>query len=353
MEKPRNRTRTVNVGTVAVGGGNPVSVQSMTNTLTHDIDGTVEQIRALEQEGCEIIRCAVPDERAVRALPDIISAISIPLVADIHFRADLAVKTAEAGASKIRINPGNIGKDRDIRSVIEKAREKGIPIRIGVNSGSMDSGILKQYGGPTPAAMAESMMKFIRFFEKEKFTDLILSIKSTSIRNTVEANRIIASETDYPLHLGITEAGTRFYGTVKSAVGLGILLFEGIGDTVRVSLSGDPLHEIRAARNILKAAGLRTFGPEIITCPTCGRTTIDIEPIALEIETKTKDMQHIGTIAIMGCEVNGPGEAREADIGVACGKETATLFAAGEPVRKIKADDIVSELLREIESRCS
>ncbi|MFC1479284.1 flavodoxin-dependent (E)-4-hydroxy-3-methylbut-2-enyl-diphosphate synthase, partial [Planctomycetota bacterium] len=331
--------------------GNPVIVQSMTNTFTHEIDKTVEQIHGLEKAGCEIIRCAVPDDRAAEALPEIISGINIPLVADIHFRADLAVKAAEAGAAKIRINPGNIGSDEKVLSVIHAAKDRGIPIRIGVNSGSVDKEILKRYGHPTPEAMTESMMKFIVFFEKENFKDLILSVKSTSVRDTVEANRMLSSETKYPLHLGITEAGTRLYGTVKSAVGLGILLFEGIGDTIRVSLSGNPIHEIEAAQNILKAAGIRRFGPEIITCPTCGRTNIDIEPIALEIEQKTRDFQNINTIAVMGCEVNGPGEACEADLGVACGKETATLFISGKPVRKIKADNIVNELLKEIESR--
>lgn len=353
MESSRSRTKKVRIGDVYIGGGSPVAVQSMTNTCTHDIDTTVQQIRCLEEKGCEIVRCAVPDDRAVQALPEIISAADIPVVADIHFRADLAVKAAEAGAAKIRINPGNIGDEKDLIRVIRAARDCSIPIRIGVNSGSLEADVLERYGHPVPAAMAESMLKFVSVFEKHSFTDLVLSVKSTSVRDTVEANRMLSSETSYPLHLGITEAGTRAYGTVKSAVGLGILLFEGIGDTIRVSLSGDPVYEVESARNILKAAGLRRFGPEVITCPTCGRTQADIEPIALEIEEKTKDVSHISTIAVMGCEVNGPGEAREADIGVACGRKTATLFISGEPVRKIKLENTVEELLREIRSLSS
>jgi len=350
MAEKRRDTKTVLVGNVPLGGGRPVAVQSMTNTPTHDVEATLRQIRALEEAGCEIVRCAVPDERAARALPEVIREARIPVVADIHFRADLAVRAVEAGAAKVRINPGNLPR-KDLARVLRAARAAGVPVRIGVNSGSLDGEILRTYGSPTPEALVESMMRFILLCEKEGFEDLVLSIKSTSVAHTVEANRLLAARTHYPIHIGITEAGTFLYGTVKSAAGLGILLYEGIGDTVRVSLSGDPVREIEVARYILQALRVRRFGPEVITCPTCGRTRVDVERIAREVEEKTRSLATPLTIAVMGCEVNGPGEAREADIGVACGTRTAVLFVRGKEVRKIPVEAVTGELVAEINAR--
>lgn len=347
----RRKSKTVAIGDITIGGESPIAIQSMTNTPTHDIDRTVSQIEALEQEGCEIVRCAVPDERAVKALPDIIKQISIPLVADIHFRADLGVAAIQGGVHKIRINPGNIGNREKINSIIETAKSYGIPVRIGVNSGSLGKDILEKYGHPSGEALAESMLQHVDYFEKAGFDNLVLSVKSTSLAHTINATRLIASKTDYPLHVGITEAGTAIYGSIKSATGLGVLLYEGIGNTLRVSLSGDPLNEVKTAKYILKAWGLRVFGPEIITCPTCGRTKIDVEKIALAVEKETAHMKLSIKIAIMGCEVNGPGEAQEADIGVACGDKNAVLFVQGNKLRTVNADTIVHELLTEIKSR--
>jgi (E)-4-hydroxy-3-methylbut-2-enyl-diphosphate synthase len=323
----------------------------MTNTKTHDIEATLAQIIELEQAGCELVRSAVPDECAAEALPEIISKSSAPLIADIHFRADLAVKAIEAGAAKVRINPGNIGTPEQIKKVIDAAKAHHTPVRIGVNSGSLEKDILEKHGSPTAEALCESTFRHIEYFEQNGFQDLVLSVKSASVETCIQANRILSERTDHPLHIGITEAGTRAYGTVKSAIGLGALLMQGIGDTIRVSLSGDPVNEVQAARHILKASGARLFGPEVITCPTCGRTKMDMEKIALEIEEKTASFPRPVTIAVMGCEVNGPGEAREADIGVACGKTNAVLFVKGEEIRNIEADRIVEELLAEINKR--
>ncbi|MFC1582066.1 flavodoxin-dependent (E)-4-hydroxy-3-methylbut-2-enyl-diphosphate synthase [Planctomycetota bacterium] len=351
MSPKTRKTNTIMVGPVPVGGRHPVVIQSMTNTPTHDVPATLKQIRKLARAGCEIVRCAVPDNRAAKALKTIVSKSPLPVVADVHFRAALAVRAIEAGVAKVRINPGNIGGKAEILKVIRAARKAGIPIRIGVNSGSLEKDLLRKYKRPTPAALAASMLRWVKYFEGKDFTGLILSVKSASLEDTITVNRKLSAKLDYPLHIGITEAGTRRYGTVKSAIGLGVLLREGIGDTIRVSLSGDPVHEITAAQDILKALGLRRFGPEIITCPTCGRTRMQVEKIALEVEKQTRTLDLDIAIAVMGCEVNGPGEAAEADIGIACGNDKAALFVKGKKIRSIPAGRVVSELLSEIKNR--
>ena len=350
MSKRRN-ARTVSIGAVSIGGNSPVAIQSMTNTLTSDTKATLTQITALEDAGCEIVRCAVPDEESIGPFSEICKKAPLPVIADIHFRADLAVKAIEAGADKIRINPGNIGGEKKLKTVLESAASNGIPVRIGVNSGSLEKDILQKHGRPDEHALAESMERYIGFCERAGFTDLVLSIKSTSLAETIEANRLIARQCEYPIHIGITEAGTPQYGTVKSAIGLGTLLLDGIGDTLRVSLSGDPVREIKAAKQILQASGARRFGPEIITCPTCARTRMKVETIAREVEKKVSNLKAEITIAVMGCEVNGPGEAAEADIGIACGKKEAVLFAKGEKVKTIPRDSLLEDFLQEIQQR--
>ncbi len=351
MSITRRKTREISIGNVSIGGTMPIAVQSMTNTSPHDAGKTLLQIKHLKEAGCEIIRCAVPDEAAVEPFAEITENSPLPVIADIHFRADLAVRAIEAGAAKVRINPGNIGGKDKLETVLSSASEHGIPVRIGVNAGSLEQNILEKYSHPSPDALAESMERYISFCEDASFTDLVLSIKASSLVHTVEANRLIAGKTDYPIHIGITEAGTPAYGALKSAVGLGALLLEGIGDTLRVSLSGDPVHEVPVARNILKAAGLRDFGPEIISCPTCGRTHMDVSGIAREVEEKTAFLRQNIRIAVMGCEVNGPGEAAEADIGIACGSSRATLFVRGKKIRQIDSADAVAELVEEIVNR--
>ncbi|MFH1709274.1 MAG: flavodoxin-dependent (E)-4-hydroxy-3-methylbut-2-enyl-diphosphate synthase [Planctomycetota bacterium] len=351
LKTERRVARAVAIGGVLIGHSHPIAIQSMTNIYTHDIRATVAQIKHLEKAGCEIVRCAVPDDRALKALPEIIRRVRLPVVADIHFRADLAVAALEAGVPKVRINPGNIGGREPVKRVLRAALDRGASIRIGVNAGSLEPDILRKHGHPCAAALAESMLRWVEFCESQQFRHLVLSIKSTSLRDTIAATRTIAHATRYPLHIGITEAGTREYGTVKSALGIGILLLEGIGDTVRVSLAGDPVPEIAAARMILKAAGARPFGPEIITCPTCGRTRMDVAAIARTVEDRTRTMRGGFTVAVMGCEVNGPGEAREADIGVACGRDRAVLFVKGERIRTIPARRVVTELMAEIRAR--
>jgi len=346
----RRKSRPLMVGGVMVGGGAPVSVQSMTNTDTRDAAATIAQINRLALEGCEIIRVAVPDHWAAAALPLIIRGIDIPLIADIHFDYRLALMALEAGAQGLRINPGNIGGRSKVAEVAAAARERGVPIRIGVNAGSLEKSLLTKYGGVTPAAMVESAMGHIHILEELNYTDIKVSLKASSIPLMVEAYRSLAGKVDYPFHIGVTEAGTLATGTVKSAVGIGILLSEGIGDTVRVSLTGHPLHEVRVAYDILKALGLRRRGVDLISCPTCGRTQVDLIKLAEETEARLKGLDKPIRVAVMGCVVNGPGEAREADVGIACGKGEGLIFKKGVVVRKVPEEKLVDELIKEIET---
>lgn len=346
--KPRRPTRPIFVGKVQVGGGAPVRVQSMTNTDTRNIPATVAQINALAAAGCEIIRVAVPDAEAAGALPAIRRAISIPLIADIHFDYRLALAAIKAGVDGLRINPGNIGGYDKVKEVVAAARERALSIRIGVNAGSLEKELLARHGRVTAAAMVESAMRHIGMLEALNFTAIKVSLKASDIPLMLEAYRLLASRNDYPLHVGVTEAGTVRYGTIKSAVGIGILLHEGIGDTIRVSLTGDPRHEIRVGYDILKSLGIRQRGVELIACPTCGRTQIDLVKIAGEVEEKLQHLDKPLKVAVMGCVVNGPGEAREADIGIAGGKGVGIIFRKGRLVRKVAEDRLVEELLREI-----
>lgn len=345
----RKQTRQISIGGVKVGGGAPITVQSMTNTFTHEIGATVEQIHRLEAAGCELIRVAVPDAAAVEAISSIKEQISIPLIADIHFDYRLALGAVRAGADALRINPGNIGGAKKVKAVAKLARERGIAIRIGVNAGSLEKEILKRYGSATPEAMVESALRHIELLESFDFHDIKLSIKASDVARTVEAYRLAASKTDFPLHVGVTEAGTLVSGTVKSALGIGILLADGIGDTIRVSLTRDPVDEVRVGFEILKALKIRQRGPDIVSCPTCGRCEIDLVDVVERVEsaliTKTTPVQ----LAIMGCVVNGPGEAREADIGIAGGKGHGVLFKKGKVVRKVPEDRLVETLLEEVE----
>lgn len=346
----RRKTRPVFIGKVQVGGGAPVSVQSMTKTDTRDAVATIAQIKQLALDGCEIIRAAVPDREAAAALPAILKEASIPLVADIHFDYRLALEAIKAGVAGLRINPGNIGGRDKVEEVVKAASEKGIPIRIGVNTGSLEKEVLERYGGITAGAMAESALRHIDILEKLNFFNIKISLKSSNVPLMVDAYRLLADQVDYPFHIGVTEAGTLRSGTVKSAVGIGILLNEGIGDTIRVSLTGNPGHEVRVGYEILKALGLRRRGVELISCPTCGRTRIDLIRIAGEVEERLQSLDRPLKVAVMGCEVNGPGEAREADVGIAGGKGTGLIFRKGEIVRKVPEDRLVDELLKEIET---
>ena len=348
MVKKRKKTCQIHVGPVCIGGTAPVSVQSMTKTDTRDARATLAQIHRLEKAGCEIIRVAVPDEAAAASLPAIVKNSRIPVIADIHFHYRLALKAIAAGVAGLRLNPGNIGSRQKIAAVLEQARDRGISIRIGVNSGSLEKDLRKQYGGPTPEALVESALRSIELFEHLDFTSIKVSIKSPDVVTTVDAYRLLSRKTRYPLHIGITEAGTLFSGTIKSAVGLGILLSEGIGDTLRVSLSADPVEEVRAGFAILKALGLREHGPEIISCPTCGRCQIDVVSLAREIETKLSSQRRPLKIAVMGCEVNGPGEAREADIGIAGSRSKGVLFKHGAIIRRCDKSDLLKEFYREL-----
>lgn len=345
----RKQTRQISIGGVKVGGGAPITVQSMTNTFTHEIGATVEQIHRLEAAGCELVRVAVPDAAAVEAISSIKKQISIPLIADIHFDYRLALGAVRAGADALRINPGNIGGAKKVKAVAKLARERGIAIRIGVNAGSLEKEILKRYGSATPEAMVESALRHIELLESFDFHDIKLSIKASDVARTVEAYRLAASKTDFPLHVGVTEAGTLISGTVKSALGIGILLADGIGDTIRVSLTRDPVDEVRVGFQILKALKIRQRGPDIVSCPTCGRCEIDLVDVVERVEsaliTKTTPVQ----LAIMGCVVNGPGEAREADIGIAGGKGHGVLFKKGKVVRKVPEDRLVETILEEVE----
>ena len=345
-----NSKKQIQVGAVRVGGDAPVSVQSMTNTDTRDAQATLRQIRALADAGCEIVRCAVPDQEAARALETICAQSPIPVVADIHFDYRIALTAIEAGVHKIRLNPGNIGADDRVKAVAQAAARAGIPIRIGVNSGSVEKEILAKFGGPTPEAMVESALYHVSLLHKFDFDDICVSIKSSSVPDTMKAYRLAAARTDYPLHLGVTEAGTEYMGTVKSAAGIGGLLALGIGDTVRVSLTDDPVKEIHAARAILKAVGLAGDGINVVSCPTCGRTRIDLIGIAKEVEQRVASIQGKRLkVAVMGCAVNGPGEAREADVGIAGGDGVGLVFRKGEIVRKVPEEALVEALMEEIQ----
>lgn len=345
----RRKTRQLNIGGVKVGGDAPVTVQSMTNTNTSDIAATVAQINALVEAGCEIARVAVPDMDSANAVGEIKKAISIPLVADIHFDWRLAIACLDGGVDCLRINPGNIGDEDRIRQVVKGAAAQGVPIRIGVNAGSLEKDILARYGHPTPEALVESAMRHISILEEMDFRDIKVSLKASSVPLTVKSYRLLAEQVDYPFHIGITEAGTLFSGTIKSAAGLGILLSEGIGDTMRVSLTGDPVDEVRAGWEILKALELRKRGVTIISCPTCGRLKFNSIAIAREIEARLANVKDSVKIAIMGCVVNGPGEAMEADIGIAGGDGAGMLYIKGVQVRKVKEAEIVKTVLEEVD----
>lgn len=347
---PRARTRSLFVGDVGIGGDNPVRVQSMTNTDTRDVDTTLAQIAALASAGCEIVRLAVLDLEASMALKKICVATPVPLIADIHFDSRLAVQAVEAGVRGLRINPGNIGGADKVDRVVDAARAAGVPIRIGVNSGSVDKDLLRKHGGPTPAAMVESALEHVRLLEERGFDAIKISLKSSSVLGTVAAYRLMAKTVDYPLHIGVTEAGTAMRGAVKSSVGLGILLAEGIGDTLRVSLTADPVEEMLVAWEILRALGLRARGPEIVSCPTCGRTEIGLMELAAAVEDRLRGVEEVFTVAVMGCVVNGPGEAREADIGVAGGRDSGLIFRKGEVVRKVKGRaELLPAFMEELE----
>ena len=342
-------TRQIFVGGVPIGGGAPVTIQSMTNTRTDDVPATVAQIRRLAAAGCQIVRVAVPDLAAAKAVGAIKEQIDIPLVVDIHFDYRLALECVAAGCDKVRINPGNIGGEEKVRLVADACRRKGIPIRIGVNGGSLEKPILAKYGGVTPEALVESAFGHIRLLEKFDFTDICVSLKSSSVPVTMAAYRLMSEKSDYPLHLGVTETGTPRMGILKSAVGIGGLLALGIGDTMRVSLSADPVEEVYAARDILKAAGVRKDGPELVACPTCGRTRIDLIGLANEVEERLKSVDKPITVAVMGCAVNGPGEASAADVGIAGGVGEGLLFRKGEIVKKVPQESLVDELFALIE----
>ena len=344
----RDNTKVIRIGNVAIGGGNPIAIQSMTNTKTEDVEATVTQILALEKVGCEIIRCAVPTMEAAEALKEIKKRIHIPLVADIHFDYRLAIAAIENGADKIRINPGNIGDISRVKAVVDKAKEYNIPIRVGVNSGSLEKNLVEKYGGVTAEGIVESALDKVHIIEELGYDNLVVSIKSSDVLMCVKAHELIAEKCQYPLHVGITEAGTILSGNIKSSVGLGIILHEGIGDTIRVSLTGDPLEEIKSAKLILRTLGLRKGGIEVVSCPTCGRTKIDLIGLANQVEEMVQDISLDLKVAVMGCVVNGPGEAKEADIGIAGGIGEGLLIKKGEIVKKVKEEELLETLRQEL-----
>ena len=350
-EAPRARTRQVKVGNVAIGGGAPVAVQSMTTTMTWDVEATLEQIRRLDEAGCEIVRVAVPDEKSADALPDLVKRSPLPVVADIHFTWKLGLKAIAAGVHKVRINPGNIGGESRVREIVAAAKDRGIPIRVGANAGSLPKEIIAKYGVHDPLGIVEAALIPIGILEKEGFEDIVVSMKASDVSLAVASYRLASKRIPYPLHIGITEAGSSRRGSIKSAVGLGMLLEEGIGDTMRVSLTADPVEEIETAFMILSAVGLRQRGPEVISCPSCGRCDIDLIGLATTVENRVKAL---GTkiplkVAVMGCEVNGPGEARDADVGIAGGLHEGLIFKHGQILRKVKEDVVVDELMKEVE----
>ncbi len=342
-------TKVINIGGVVIGGGNPIAIQSMTNTDTRDVEATVNQIKQLEEAGCEIVRVAVPDMEAAEAIKSIKNKINLPLVADIHFDYRLALKALSNGIDKLRINPGNIGDEQRIKEVVTLARQRKVPIRIGVNSGSLEKEFIESYGRVTAQGLVESALKHISILEKYDFDNIVVSIKSSNVPLSIEAHKLLSSKTNYPIHLGITESGTLWSGSIKSAVGIGAILAQGIGDTIRVSLTGNPVEEIKCAKEILKDLELRKFGIEFISCPTCGRTEIDLISIANEIEKRCFNINKNIKVAVMGCAVNGPGEAKEADIGIAGGKGYGLIFKKGEILKKVKEEYLIDTLMEEIE----
>jgi len=345
----RKITRQIQVGKIKIGGGAPVSVQSMTNTKTADTKSTVEQILQLQDAGCDIVRLAVPNMDAAKNLGNIISAVEVPIIADIHFDYKLALEAINQGVAALRLNPGNIGGAAHVREVVSAAKEKNIPIRIGVNAGSLSRKLLQKYGGATAEALVESALEHVKILEEENFFDIKISLKAHDVPLTLKAYRLISNAVNYPLHLGITEAGTQNTGVIKSAVGIGALLAEGIGDTIRVSLTGDPVVEVKVANEILKSLGLKDYGATLIACPTCGRTTINLPEIAAQVEEKLSTVKKNITVAVMGCIVNGPGEARTADVGIAGADGEGIIFRKGEIVRKVPETELVAELFKEID----
>lgn len=344
----REHTRVIKIGDRVIGGGNPILIQSMTNTKTEDVAATVAQIRKLEAAGCEIIRCTVPDEAAAKALGEIKKRIHIPLVADIHFDYKMAIAAMENGADKIRINPGNIGGREKLEAVVKVAKEKNIPIRVGVNSGSLEKELVEKYHGVTAQGIVESALDKVRMIEECGYDNIVISIKSSDVLMCVEAHKMLAGKTVYPLHVGITESGTVLSGNIKSSIGLGIILHEGIGDTIRVSLTGDPVEEIKSAKLILRTLGLRKGGIEVVSCPTCGRTKIDLISLANQVEDMVADIPLDIKVAVMGCAVNGPGEAKEADIGIAGGIKEGLLIKKGEIIKKVPENELLSTLREEL-----
>ena len=344
----RKMTREVRIGNRVIGNNNPILIQSMTNTRTQDVAATVEQIHRLTAAGCDIIRCAVPDMEAAKALAEIKKQIAIPLVADIHFDYRLAIAAMEYGADKIRINPGNIGAKDRVKAVVDAARERNIPIRVGVNSGSLEKDVLEKYGGVTAEGIVESALMQVNIIEDMGYDNLVISIKSSDVMMCVRAHELIAEKTSYPLHVGITEAGTLISGNIKSSIGLGLILSQGIGDTIRVSLTGDPAEEIKSAKIILRTLGLRTGGVEVVSCPTCGRTCIDLIGLANQVENMVADIPLDIKVAVMGCVVNGPGEAREADIGIAGGNGEGLIIRHGQVYKKVKEEELLSALRYEL-----
>ena len=354
MELPRKQTRQLKLGSVRIGGGAPIVVQSMTNTDTRDVEATLAQIKRLHGVGCEIVRVAVPDETAAKALRAIHDASPVPVIADIHFDYRLALMALEAGLEGLRINPGNIGERKNVEMVVDAAKARGAVIRVGVNSGSVEKRLLDQYGGPTPEAMVESALGHVRILEEHGFYDTKISIKSSSVLNTIECYRLLSQRCDYPLHLGVTEAGGVLRGAIKSSVGMGILLGEGIGDTLRVSLTAAPEEEMTVAWELLRALGLRHRGPEIISCPTCGRTEIDLIGLAQEVERRLRTETASIKVAVMGCVVNGPGEAREADLGMAGGRDKGIIFRKGEVIRSVRGQDaLLAAFMEELDKLLS
>lgn len=344
----REQTKVIQIGDRMIGGGNPILIQSMTNTRTEDVQATVQQIQRLEAAGCEIVRCTVPNKEAAQAIAEIKKQIRIPLVADIHFDYRMAIAAIENGADKIRINPGNIGSKENVKAVVDAARERNVPIRVGVNGGSLEREMIEKYGGVTPEGIVESALLKVRMIEEFDYDRIVISIKSSDVLFSIKAHELIAEKTDYPLHVGITESGTLTSGNIKSALGLGVILHEGIGDTIRVSLTGDPVEEVKSAKMILRNMGLRTGGIEVVSCPTCGRTRIDLIGLANRVEEMVQDIPLNIKVAVMGCAVNGPGEAREADIGIAGGDGEGLLIKKGEIVRKVPEEQLLSVLRDEL-----
>ena len=344
----RDHTKVIKIGNRVIGGGNPILIQSMTNTKTEDVEATVAQILSLEKAGCDIIRCAVPTMEAAKALSQIKKQIHIPLVADIHFDYRLAIAAMENGADKIRINPGNIGSKERIQAVVDTAKERNIPIRVGVNSGSLEKELVEKYHGVTAEGLVESALDKVHIIEEMGYDNLVISIKSSDVLMCARAHELIAEKTQYPLHVGITEAGTLYSGNIKSAIGLGIILYQGIGDTIRVSLTGAPLEEVKSAKRILKTLGLRKGGVEVVSCPTCGRTKIDLIGLTNQVETMVQDIPLDIKVAVMGCVVNGPGEAKEADLGIAGGDGVGLLIRPGEVVKKVPETDLLDTLRQEL-----